>query len=155
MCKTKWSRADTFNLLQTISSFLLVIGLFVGIATFRLSRNQQRFEIAERFYEQWNSPRFGEIQKEFGGEKISVERLIGNKVVLCNFFDRLGLYEREKIIKMGDVYKMFTNLPCLYWDLLEEAIQEYRRIQDEPGYPPSWVDFENLCRDIKRFHRKR
>lgn len=155
MNKTKWSRSDTFHLLQTISSFLLVIGIFVGVATFRLSRNQQRFQIAESFYQEWNSPRFGEIQKEFSGEPISVERLIGNKVVLCNFFERIGLYESEKIIKVEYVYKMFGNLPCTYWELVKDAVRDYRRIQDKPGYPPSWRNFENLCRAINKFHKRK
>ncbi len=151
---TKWSKSDIFDLIQTITSFGsfgIIIVIIIGITTFRISRNQQRFEIVEKFSEEWNSPKFGKIQKEFANKEITADSLRGNKVILCNFFDRLGMYESEKIIKIEDVYKMFGNWPCRYWNLLKDAIYEYRRMHN---HPKSWANFENLCKAIEKFEKK-
>ena len=148
----KWAKLGIFDFLQTIAALALIIGIIVGIVTLRVSRNQQRFQIVEKFSEQWNSPRFMKIQKEFSSEPASIDNFTGGKVVLCNFFDRLGMYESEKIIKIEDVYKMFGNWPCVYWKLLEKAIDEYRTKYDRPR---SWANFETLCKAIREFEKRK
>lgn len=151
MSTKEWLKSHMFDLLQTATSFGVILVILTGVAQFRVSIDQQRFEIVERFSEEWNSPRFGEIQREFLNHKSwTADSLTGNRVILCNFFDRLGMYESERIIRVEDVYRMLGNWPCRYWDLLEDAIAEYRNIHN----PLAWDCFENLCEAIKKFEEK-
>lgn len=145
----KWSRLGIFDFLQTIAALALIIGIIVGIVTLGVSRNQQRFQIVEKFSEQWNSPRFIKIQKEFHKP---VDSLTSDIIVLCNFFDRLGMYEKEKIIKIEDVYDMLGDWPCVYWELLKKLIDDFRT---EYSKPRSWANFQNLHKAIKEFEKNK
>jgi hypothetical protein len=146
---TGWSKSEVLQCVQTVFAFFMLATLVLGLFTYKASRNQQRFEILERFHEEWNSPRFIRIQELFGPPgHVPVDSLAGDRAVLCNFFEKVGVYVEQGIISDQDVHKFFGEWPCKYWDKVYKGVNDYRRAQ---GAPQSWVHFEGLCERLKRF----
>jgi len=144
----KWGKSGT--LLSIIkmgfSVFTSCALIYFACTQYRISQRQQMFEVLERFYKEWSSSKFQGIHQRIAS-KGEVKNLDKDMKLICNFFERMGMYERKEIIELSEVYLMFGDDPCKYWNKLKGVIGKYR---EKLGEDSTYENFENLCKKIER-----
>jgi hypothetical protein len=136
-----------FDVIKTISSLCASVALiYFACMQHELSEKQHTFEVLERFYDEWSSSDFRNIQQHIENKQES-GILDKDMKRVCNFFEHIGIYEKKDVIKINEIYLMFGELPCKYWDKFENAIDKYR---EKPGKDSAYKHFENLCEKIEK-----
>jgi len=96
-----------------------------------------------------------ELDKQFDSPEMRKARIRLSKQLLKNgevtetrvqdFFDKIGMYERQGRIDQDTVYASFSYWIERYWPELETSIGEIRKLENDPGY---YGEFEGLYKKI-------